>query len=770
MTEEQKINEDIEKFKKIKRTANNHSEYAEAQYQLGEIYHLKLEDYQQAEKYYLNVLKEDTPTLYAIAQCQLGEIYNLRLKKHKQAEKYYLNVSKEDNPAWYTVTQCQLGEMYAFKFEDYQQAEKYYSHVLKEDNPALYAKAQCQLGDMYNFKLENYSQAEKYYLNVLKEDNSKWHAIAQFRLGEIYNFNLENYQQAEKYYLDVLKEDDTEWYAKAQCQLGEMYDFKLEDYQQAKQYYLNVSKEDNPEWYAIAQCQLGKIYDFKLNNHDYQKAEEHYSNVLKEDNPEWYAKAQCYLGRIYDVESKDYQQAEKYYLNVSKEDNPAWYAIAQCKLGEMHAFKLKDYQKAEKYYSNVLKEDNLAWFAIAQCNLGTLFFIQNDQEKAGNYFKNVCFDHKESYYKAQLYLALINNKGNDRGVEYILNNLQKISESVAQIKEKLLVKLDTENEFERKISHYTKPEVLFHFLKDKSKMRLSLVDLMNDPMENKVLLNWLNINPNQDINKIKSFVSSFSFNHNSLNQFRLYGLEDNVYGSGVSIVFNKNFFSSTPKEETDYIKITDKQRNQVKNETLENITLEDTNKSIFPLPLYRCIYFEPESGYIKIAKRNKQSFYREFPDEDVKEIEKKWEKYIENINESEILEKIRTSLKEIKEKIEESRIQIEKIGQNYLLPVFEELVHLAIMPISCLIKHSAFEDEDECRIMYTTHVSDKLIIGPKDYQAINTTLYLDYSEIGNFINKVYLGPKCKSSHQQWIEHATDELNVIKVQNSTLPLQ
>lgn len=54
--------------------------------------------------------------------------------------------------------------------------------------------------------------------------------------------------------------------------------------------------------------------------------------------------------------------------------------------------------------------------------------------------------------------------------------------------------------------------------------------------------------------------------------------------------------------------------------------------------------------------------------------------------------------------------------------------------------------------------------------TINTTLYLDYSEVNGYINKIYLGPKCKIAHQKWIERSTGKLEGIKVQNSTLPFQ
>lgn len=84
-----------------------------------------------------------------------------------------------------------------------------------------------------------------------------------------------------------------------------------------------------------------------------------------------------------------------------------------------------------------------------------------------------------------------------------------------------------------------------------SAFRLNTINNVNDPSEGKLLTNYL-----QDIKetsfykpdfdeKLHAFISCFTFNHDSLNQFRLYGKEDNKEASGVSLVFNKEFFKET---------------------------------------------------------------------------------------------------------------------------------------------------------------------------------------------------------------------------------
>lgn len=88
---------------------------------------------------------------------------------------------------------------------------------------------------------------------------------------------------------------------------------------------------------------------------------------------------------------------------------------------------------------------------------------------------------------------------------------------------------------------------------------------------------------NETINHL-SFVSCFTFNHNSLNQFRLYGRTNFIECSGISLTFKNSYFYDERQGKT------------------------KTN-------LYRCIYLDPRTGYVKIASRNVFSFYQEHNNE-----------------------------------------------------------------------------------------------------------------------------------------------------------
>jgi hypothetical protein len=327
---------------------------------------------------------------------------------------------------------------------------------------------------------------------------------------------------------------------------------------------------------------------------------------------------------------------------------------------------------------------------------------------------------------------------------------------------------------------------------------------MNDPSENKVLTTWLNNtnnpdnntnnpdnNTNNTDNEFKIFLASFTFNHNSLNQFRLYGNEENISGSGVSIAFNKDFFcQDTERSISNKIALAGiKPIIFVGNKHIKLETIQAENKSndtLHPLPLYRCLYFDPKTEYMALAKRNEQSFSLEKYDEKYKKNSKDDEykknseddeykknseddeykknseddEYKKNSEDDEYKKYINELLKEeskitfIKNKLEIIKDSMSKLLTNKNLqkiPNLEQLLSLAVLPISCLIKHAAFEDEDECRMIYITHIADDKIVEPQDYQSTNS-LYVEYTHVENYIDNIYLGPNCKAQHELWLQN------------------
>ena len=712
------IEQKIEQLKKITRQDGD-DKYAQALYDLAEIYHLDKDDIEQAEYYYLLVNKSDCPQAYAQAQFQLGQIFKICKKDIEKAEYYYQLVEKNNNRQYYAKAQYMLGTIYQFNKKDIVQAEYYYQLVEKNDNPHAYAYAQCQLGTIYQFNKKDIVQAEYYYQLVEKNDNP--HAYV---------------------------------YAYAQFQLGKIYQFYKNEIEQAEYYYQLVKENVNKKIFALAQFQLGVIYQF--NKNDIKKAECHYQLVEKNDELSAYTRAQFNLGIIH---SDDPQLASKYFLQVCDSEE-AWLASnANLELG------------------------NIAYFAKKDLNL----------QSPKYYYQKVIYTSQsfEAYITAQIMLALLNSghnqlfKNRKEPDKQVIEPICKIRKLTVDIQKQLLVdfKLDKklneqEQQFERSVAHYTKPGVLFNLLKNEpSDFRLNVVDFMNDPTENQLLSNWLGIKSDTN-NDIKSFLASFSFNHNSLNQFRLYGNENNIVGSSVSIVFNQQFFGSDVNRSinddsinslnqnfTSKLTANTDMLNKAKNDI--KILKDNDTTPLHPLSLFRCVYFDPETNYISIAKRNLYSFYLEHQSCDPEVINSKWQKYLDLLDEENKISDIRKLLKEI-------RKQIKKLKNNKRIQVIsnlDQLISLALMPISCLIKHAAFEDEDECRIIYITHIADEKIQAPHDYASANS-LFINYAKIEEYIDKIYLGPQCQPSHKLWITNHVRKSNnnSIKVIQSEMPLR
>ena len=699
--------------------------------------------------------------------------------------------------------------------------------ITRQDGDDKYAQALYKLAWIYQFEKKDIEQAEYYYQLIKKSDNHLVYADAQCQLGQIYQFDKDDIEHAEHYYRLVEENDNHQAYAVSQYQLGQIYQYHKNNIEQAEHYYQLVEKNDNPQAYADAQCLLGQIYQFHKN--DIEQAEHYYRFVEQNDNPQAYAMAQCLLGLIYHYHKKDIKLAKAYYRAVEKNDLLNAYEIAQFHLGIIHS---DDPQLASKYYLQVCDSEE-AWLA-SQANLefGNIAYfskIDLDLQSAKYYYQKVIYINEffEMYITAQIMLALLNS-----GHNHLFENIEEYNKQVIKpicdirkltvdIQKQLLVdfKLDKtlceqEQQFERSVAHYTKPGVLFNLLKNEpSDFRLNVVDFMNDPTENQLLSNWLGIKRDSN-NDIKSFLASFSFNHNSLNQFRLYGNENNIVGSSVSIVFDQQFFGSDVYRSinddsinllnqnlTSKLTANTDMLNKAKNGSDVNRSINDNsinflnqnltskltantdmiNKAenntkivkdndispLHPLSLFRCVYFDPETNYISIAKRNLYSFYLEHQSCDPEVINSKWQKYLDLLDEE-------NKISEIRELLEQIRNEIINLKENKKLQVIsnlDQLISLALMPISCLIKHAAFEDEDECRIIYITHIADEKIQAPHDYASANS-LFINYAKIEEYIDKIYLGPQCQPYHRLWITNHVRKSNnnSIKVIQSEMPLR
>ena len=448
-------------------------------------------------------------------------------------------------------------------------------------------------------------------------------------------------------------------------------------------------KSSTPKQFAKACFDLANKYQKNGKN---QKAKDNYLKIKEEDDEFIFSHANYQLGLLFSKEFK-FDDAMIYFNKVNKRFKEI-YSESKYILGFIYYELKKEFDEAAACLKEVDKVKGKEFYYYhSQYILGKLFRVYfKNKEQSKKYFES---SKKYFYYKSkkELFCILYNN-------EEIIEDIYKSVKDILN----LLEVQDDINSYEKCVAHYTSPTVALSLL-DGSYLRLNTVKNVNDPTEGKVLKEYLNISPLLDSKFSLALISCFTFNHDSLNQFRLYGKENNLEASGVSIVFNSDFFNN--KEE---------RINFIGN--IEEPFIED-NKSIEKLSLYRCIYIDPDpkSNYINIAQRGKITFYRDGNENDI-------ESYLNFIKEKR--ESVIKILNVILENIRKLSF-IDDTNKN-------EVINFLLLPITFLVKHAAFEDEQECRILYLTDLKDKRI-----KTEDNKLMYLDYKyKINNHVHKIYL--------------------------------
>ena len=467
------------------------------------------------------------------------------------------------------------------------------------------------------------------------------------------------------------------------------------------------------------------------------------SSIRREEaDPKTYAQAQHSLGDTYCVRNK-LDDAITAWSNIRREDDPETYARAQFNLGLAYKAqgKLDDAITAWKK----VREDDPETYADAQLNLGEVYSL--DKEKEEQSYEAYNNAQEFSYYKPE------------RGFKILKCTLgvRKDLHSLAKNIDEVLKYLQIIPGFESKVAHYTRPQIAFDLFDDKkndkepSNFRLSTIRGVNDPTEGLVLNGYWNqqgIPETIHTNDTATFVSCFTFNHDNLNQFRLYGKENGREATGVSLVFNKEFFSNQA-DTLEFIAgpSTDLSSKSAQIKLNETGKIENDNKKplIGKSTLYRCIYLDPETGYLTLAQRDKSTFYREHNEDEDTDAKGKWEDYYELI--SKIEGRVETHLlnKENNDDNSVSSILKSIFTEDHLYNKCNkdekqkilEAIRFILLPLQYLVKHIAFQEEQECRIMYITQFRDEKIHSNREEQK----MYVEYEEsVLPHIDKIWLSP------------------------------
>ena len=661
-----------------------------------------------------------------------------------------------------TYTEAQLGLGLAYEFKgDINEAISAWLNIHREDNPKAYAWAQFRLGFAYEIQ-DRLDECISAWSNIDRKDNPEVYAKAQLNLGATY-YAQGKLDQAIEAWSNIHREDDSEAYTRAQFNLGVAYKDQG-NLDKAITAYSNIHRDDNPETYAKAQLNLGVAYKDQGN---LDKAITAYSNIHRDDNPETYAKAQLNLGVAYYAQ-EDWEQAIAAWSNIHREKaDPEAYTRAQLGLGAAYYAQGK-LDQAIAAWSNIHREKaDPETYAQAQLGLGEIHKDKGNIKQAKDAYRNV---QGPLYYRAQREYRILGCPPE------LINDLRSLAKNTDKVRESLQIISD----FESKVAHYSRASTAFSLFgddKNPSNFRLSTIHGVNDPTEGLVLGKYWDqqgIPETIHTNNTATFISCFTFNHDSLNQFRLYGKENGQEATGVSLVFKKEFFS----DQTDTLEFIAGPSTDLSSKS-EHIKLNETGKMendnkkplIGKSTLYRCIYLDPETGYWNLAQRDKSTFYREHNENEDTDAKEKWEDYYELI--SEIEEDVETHLFNEENNEEEdvethllnkennddnsvsnennkmksisqilnsiftdknhSYNKCDKDGKQKIL----EAIRFILLPLQYLVKHIAFQEEQECRIMYITQFRDEKVHSNREEQK----MYVEYEEpVLPHIDKIWLSP------------------------------
>lgn len=332
--------------------------------------------------------------------------------------------------------------------------------------------------------------------------------------------------------------------------------------------------------------------------------------------------------------------------------------------------------------------------------------------------------------------------------------------------------LKSEYTYNIEIAHYTSLDTLLKLIDSKeenkeSRIRITNISNANDPKEGKILENIFNKNK-LDI-KIKNdenlvtLQTSFSRNKDALTMFRLYGKNENKEATGICLVLDKKYFNDTYLSSVIEVNLDNKNQEEKKGNENYQTAKEIIQKRLERKNLYWVIYYNEEKNQL-VFNPTKSKYSSVIIDLNTVKNNKK------NINKIEdlincIFHNIINSAKEI-DKIEDKNLKSE-IFSN----LFENIRYI--------IKHEAFFEEQELRMLITTDYKNENINIEKD----NERLYINYGELfnenENFIKEIILGGKIENKelkadyikkiiYNKHIEN--NKMNKIKVSISQAPLR
>ena len=450
-------------------------------------------------------------------------------EKLDEAIDIFQSIKREDSPETFARAQLNLALIWRKKGEQ-EKAIAIYETIQREDNPKAFAKAQYNLALIWAEK-DDHKKVVSAYKAIQREDDKEAFAKAQFNLGVIWDEKGEQ-EKAISAYEAIQQQDDKETFAKALFNLGFLWKKKGEQ-KKAAAIYKTIQREDYPKAFARAQLGLAEIWEEKG---EQEKAIAAYEAIHREDDKETFALAQWNVGIIW-AEKGEQEKEVAAYKAIYREDSPKLFALAQWNLAKVWADNGK-WKKSVNTLLNIKRSDSQHVYSrITEILLnGFIPELIKKGHRAGKFVNNI-FERVKFDYRHDILKFIFKSKD---------IHLLKILDRVTEILNELKIENLASEDFEKNIAHYTRPLIGFSLLnpteeKSSSKFRLSTIKGVNDPTEGTILKDFLNYGKKTEDDLI-TFISCFTFNHDSLNQFRLYGKEKGQEASGISLVFERDKF------------------------------------------------------------------------------------------------------------------------------------------------------------------------------------------------------------------------------------
>lgn len=473
-----------------------------------------------------------------------------------------------------------------------------------------------------------------------------------------------------------------------------------------------------------------------------------------------------------------YEDAINYFDNI----NQIKYYNETEKKEESYYIKIYEYHMStfcNKAFAKLLSGKNVYFEDFINYNK---FFIPNNNHII--YIVSLLFENYKYDLIEKIFNYLVEENYNDLWENDTTYNLLKSKtidkEILKNIKKNLLYQylllqslsfnnktLKREFTYNIEIAHYTSLNILLKLIKEDNKIRITNISNANDPKEGKILENILNKNK-LDI-KIKNdenlitLQTSFSRNKDALTMFRLYGKNENKEATGICLVIDKKYFNYNYLSPVIELNLDNQKQEEKKGNENYKKAKEIIQKRLGIKNLYWVIYYNEEKNQL-VFNPTKSKYSSVIIDLNTINKNKK------NIN------KIEDLINCIFHNIINSAKEIDKIENKNLT---DEIFSNLFENIRYIIKHEAFFEEQELRMLITTNYKNENINIEEDKKR----LYINYNELfnenENFIKEIILGGKIEDKEltSDYIKQIiynkykdNDKMNKIKVGISQAPLR